>query len=102
MSTCDCSCDRGDYEAPSVYCASQRKTRKPHSCVECGEVIPIGVTCEYVSGCWDGRWDSHYTCAACAAIRRHYCPHGWIIGNLREQLLNCLDIDYLSVPETDT
>ncbi len=97
MITCDCSCDVDC--PPSVATTTWRKARKQHTCCECGDPIKPGDRYEYVSGCWDGRWDDHHTCKTCVAIRERYCPHGWCYGELAQQIEECLGFDYRRVPE---
>jgi len=99
--SCDCSVDCSDYESPSVCHTEWRKARKEHTCEECGEPIKVGERHEYVCGLWDGRWDRHRTCAPCVAIRARYCPHGFIYGELAQQIEECLGFDYREVPELD-
>jgi len=95
MTSCDCSIDSYDYENPSTSREQWRKARKQHTCCECGLTIEPGEKYQYISGIWDGRPGSFKTCTPCAAIRNDFCRGGYIFGELREQLWNCLDIDYL-------
>lgn len=97
--SCDCSCT--DYDRPRVCEVTWRRAREPHTCCECGDEIPVGARYEYVSGCWDGSWDSFKTCQICVAIREHYCPHGWLYGELAQQISECLDFDYREVPDDE-
>ena len=98
--SCDCSVDTGGI-CPSVHQKEWRRARKQHTCGECGDPISVGERHEYVSGLWDGRWDSHRTCAPCVAVRMRYCAHGFIYGGLAEQIEECLGFDYREVPERD-
>jgi hypothetical protein len=99
MIDCDCSCN--DYDAPSCVREVIRRARRPHTCCECGDTIEPGQRYEYVSGVWDGHPDWHHTCLVCVAIREHYCPHGWLIGGLAEQIEECLGFDYREVPDEE-
>jgi hypothetical protein len=98
-SICDCSVT--DYDPPSVYQATWRTARQVHSCGECGAEIVPGIRYEYVSGCWEGTWNYHRTCAPCVAIRDHYCPRGFLFGTLVSTLFDCLGFDYREVPDDD-
>lgn len=71
---------------PSVYSTRKPRARKAHTCGECGETIPIGAIHEYVTGLWDGSWDSHRTCLSCVEIRDHFACEGWLFGMLWEDL----------------
>ena len=96
MTSCDCSidpCDMGD--EPDCSREQWRKARKAHTCCECHLEIAPGDRYQYISGVWDGRPEAFKTCAPCAQIREDFCKHGYVFGELREQLWNCLDIDYL-------
>jgi len=95
---CDCSCH--DYDPASVYSEHTVRARKPHECCECGETIPVGAPHEHVTGCWDGNWSVYRTCGSCVSIREHFCPGGWIFGELAEQVRECLGFDYRDDPAT--
>jgi len=45
-----------------------KKTRKPHKCICCREIIPIGKSCLYVDGKFDGDFISYYLCQTCNDI----------------------------------
>lgn len=96
---CDCSIDH-DMDVP-VYRDKIIKARKLHKCCECQSNITIGQHYERVIGMCDGHWFSVATCLPCLAIRLRYSPNGWIFGELRDHLEDCLGFDYLSVPEYD-
>lgn len=93
MSQCDCS--YSDYDSPSIYRAETIKARKIHKCCECHSVIEPGQRYERVTGLWEGQFDTIHTCLSCVAIRKQYCPHGFLHEGLRETLIECLDLDYL-------
>lgn len=97
--SCDCSINPYDYDgAPECSRTHWRKARKQHKCCECRLPIEPGDRYQYISGVWDGRPDSFKTCAPCAQIRTEYCPDGYIFGELRQTLWECLEIDYLYPP----
>jgi len=93
MSMCACSCD--DYDPPETVHISSPVARVAHTCCECGCRIPPGSRYERVVGVWRGHPDTHKTCLACVRIRTDYCPCGYIYGELRRTLDDCLGIDYL-------
>jgi hypothetical protein len=69
------------------------KARKDHKCCECGDIIKKGDIYEYVSGKWEGEFDTYKTCMICSRIRKDYCaPFGW----LRDDLWDCLGVDYIT------
>lgn len=41
------------------------KTRKPHRCFGCREIIPAGSPAMYCSGVWEGDFSSAYYCMPC-------------------------------------
>lgn len=65
MSYCGC-----DYDAPTVYTVRQPKARKAHTCDECGATINPGEIYEYVSGVWEGRFNTFSTCGLCLDLRQ--------------------------------
>jgi len=93
---CDCSIDPYDYEAADVCREETLTARKEHVCSECGSTIPPGDQYERVTGMWDGYWSTYKTCLTCVRIRRDYCPSGWIYGELRSHLWECMGLDYVS------
>jgi hypothetical protein len=97
---CDCSIDNFE-DRPSFSREQWRVARKPHVCCECREVIEPGSKYEYVAGCWSGEWDEFKTCETCVRIREWYCASGWNYGGLAEQIYECLEFDYRTVPEDD-
>ena len=99
---CDCSCDLTDYDdPPKIYEAQVRKCRKPRKCCECGDPILPGQHYERVDDLSDDGWSHYDTCMPCLAIRKWYCAHGWIHGDLASQILDCIEFDYRQVPEDD-
>ena len=93
--SCDCSYD--DYGGqPSFYTEKiVRKARGRHICCECGGEISPGDSYHKVFGIWDGDPGVYKTCIPCVRIRDTYCPRGYIFGNLRDTVWNCLGVDYL-------
>lgn len=98
--TCDCSAT--DYDANRCYSEVERKARKPHTCCECGDVIKVGHRYEEATGITcDGGAFRYRTCIGCRNLRRHYCPHGWLFGELRNALMDCdsVGFDYTLEPD---
>ena len=95
MNQCDCSISTWDLEKPVIHEAKIVEAKKKHVCCECNGTINPGEKYERVKGLWEGRFDLVKTCLPCMRIRNHYCCGGFIYGELRETLINCLDIDYL-------
>lgn len=95
MTSCDCSLATNDFDGPTFSKTKIVKARKRHRCCECDEYIQPGKQYERTSGVWDGDFSTFATCLPCMRIRKQYCPHGWIYGELRDTLKECLDIDYL-------
>jgi hypothetical protein len=97
-----CDCSVTDYDGPKAYCTEIRKARVQHKCCECRKPILPGKEYEVASGIdADGDPFRYKTCLPCMRIRDHYCPHGFLFGDLRENLLGCLGFDYLEVPKDD-
>jgi hypothetical protein len=46
-----------------------KKTRKPHRCIWCDEMIPAGSTTCYSSGTWHGDFYANHLHPECAAAR---------------------------------
>ena len=86
----DCSCEIGDYEAPTVFQQKAVTARKQHKCYECNRAIKPGEDYLYTSGLWDGSWDSHKTCHFCAAVGEWTPCYSY--GGLREAVIN--EVDY--------
>jgi len=100
MISCDCSCDDG--EMPRCSDEAIRKARKPYYCCECQETIKRGQQYEDATGIdHDGRAYHYRTCLPCSRIRKHYCPSGWIWGELAEAVYDCIGFDYREVPTGD-
>lgn len=90
--SCDCSIEAADL--PKLCKTKWVEARKNHQCGECREGIPPGKTYERVKGLWDDRWYTFKTCLGCVRIREHFCAHGWVYGDLAEQVSECIGYDY--------
>lgn len=42
-----------------------KKTKKDHRCFGCREKLPIGSTCFYISGVYEGDFGGYYLCTKC-------------------------------------
>ena len=53
-----------------LECFEQKfiKTRKAHSCCECGNTIPKGTLTERCKGVGEGEWHTYYTCDRCLKV----------------------------------
>ena len=91
---CNCSVDVD--ETYDVSRTVVRVARKEHKCCECEQPIKPGQKYEYVSGCYEGKWDVWRTCIPCKSIRGRYCPDGFFFGFLRDNLYECLGMDYIT------
>ena len=91
-----CNCGQEGYELAEYYNIETRKANKEHVCCECGGAILPKQRYENASGCWEGSWKTYKTCAVCVAIRKRYCPDGYIYEGLKEALWECLGIDYVT------
>ncbi len=89
---CDCSSDHDYY--PDFFVEEWPVAKKEHKCCECGEAIKPGQKYHKVAGKWEGDFSTYKTCMPCHNIREHYCPHGYVFGELAEQISNCLEFDY--------
>ena len=90
---CNCSVDTCDFR-PEFYHQFIHKARKMYECCECHSKITPGQKYEKIYGKWDGEIMSFRTCLTCVKIRQDYCPEGYMIGELRETLIECLELDY--------
>lgn len=90
--SCSCACNI-DYEPPEFFNDRIMRARKEHKCCECGEAICIGEKYEYITGKWDGNFDTFKTCLPCSRIRKQY---GCALGSLRDDLWECLGMDYVT------
>lgn len=97
--SCDCSVDGYDY--PEFYSEEFPTARKTYKCCECHQDIKPGQKYHRAHGKWDGRWETYRTCMPCYNIREHYCPGGYIFTMLRDTIRECLDFDYLRIPDEE-
>jgi len=97
---CDCAIDIDDYERPQVHVCTTRRARVSHVCCECGAEIAPGQQYEHVSSLYEGPWSRIATCILCARIRADLCSGGWVYGELRETICECLGFDYVTGEET--
>jgi hypothetical protein len=92
----DCCCSYPDYDPPEIFSEEIRKARIPHRCGECcGEIKP-GEKYEYAHGRREGHWSKHYTCLICKRIRDDLCSCGFLYGQLRDTIWDCLGIDIVT------
>ena len=63
---CDC-----DFVTTDIHTKKVLKTRSPHKCVECGELISKGTMMHRVTTLAEGLFDRHYTCLDCEAISKY-------------------------------
>lgn len=96
-----CDCSIIDYERSDVYEDKIQKARKEHVCCECSGTIKVGDQYEYVKGLWEGTFSIYKTCIPCKSIRDRYCPHGFLFGELRNSIFECLEFDYITNEGTD-
>lgn len=92
-------CSVFDGDRPSVCHESIRRARREWRCCECGEPIVPGARYQEDRGVWEGEWRVFRTCLACAAMRADLCSRGWVYGDLREAIGECLGIDPYEDPE---
>jgi hypothetical protein len=83
-----CGCD-SDYDLCDFQSVTQRRARKPHSCYECGDAIPIGDRYEHMASKWDGGDVRSYSfCLTCVAWKDAFLDEqqrvcgcsGWTLG----------------------
>ncbi|MBP1309104.1 hypothetical protein JOD82_002124 [Paenibacillus sp. 1182] len=65
------------------------KTRKEHRCEGCTQNFPVDTTMVYVSGMWQGDWQSYYLCSPCDefianddSVRETVCEEGFTLGDI--------------------
>ncbi len=86
MSDCHVCISSYDGEQATFYQERIVKARKPHTCYECRETIPIGARYEYVCGRWDDFAHYHF-CLTCAEIGTALtCDGGRLFGQLWEDI----------------
>lgn len=103
MISCDCSVDW--YDPPDNYITFHTiDNLDEHVCCECNETIKKGELREhseiiYYEGEDDQQEYEYDTCIPCVGIRKRYCPNGYIFGELRSTIQDCLGFDYLEDPK---
>lgn len=102
MISCDCSVDTSEFDAIRCITTEIRTARKSYECCECDEGIKPGKKYEHSSGI-DHHGDPFRfrTCLPCSRIRKHYCPNGYIWGDLAETIRDCIGFDYRTIPTGD-
>ena len=95
----ECVCIDAD-ELPTVFHEKTVKARKPHTCIECGDTIPVGARYRRETGLWDGDWRQYDTCFRCAAIRDDFMSCGWEYGSMWNTLIDAWgpDAKFLGAP----
>ena len=89
----ECDCSVGYYENPEISRITFPIAKKKHTCCECsGDILP-GKKYENVRGLWDGEFETFKTCLACSSIRGEYCSHGFVYGELKMVIDECLGVD---------
>lgn len=91
---CECA-GFSDADEPQVYQLRIVKARKKHICCECRETIGVGRLYEVAHELYDGHWMSWKTCLPCSRIRSDLCRCGYVHGELRVAIQECLGMDYL-------
>ena len=90
----ECECFVEDFESPD-FCEDKIViAKKEHICCECRDTIKIGEQYETVRGLWSGKFSTYKTCLPCRNIRETYCHCGYVFGDLRNTLFDCLEFDY--------
>ena len=64
-----CMCDAEPLEGQTT---KWPRARKEHHCIECGDVIPVGVQYQLITGVSDHRGWTFKTCEVCVAVRQLY------------------------------
>lgn len=77
-----------DYDPPTMHSARIRTARKAHKCGECSRQIEPGEKYQYVSGVWDGDFDTKKTCRHCLVGQELLIREcrGFIYGGIQEDL----------------
>lgn len=64
-----CNCD--NFVTTDIHDKKLLKTRTPHKCVECGELLPKGTSMYRVTTLIEGYFSRHYTCLDCEEICKY-------------------------------
>jgi len=93
-----CICIDVDYDGmPTLFRDTMVKAaRKEHVCCECGEPIKVGESYERAEGLWEDSWDTWKTCELCVRIRKDLFPCGFYYGQMREDILEYFEFDYVT------
>jgi len=83
----ECSCVYVEAECQAEFFREVLRTaRKEHRCCECHRTILPGEKYEYVSGMWEGKFDTYKTCIDCLSIRNQFFCGIWEFGGSLEYL----------------
>lgn len=65
-----------------------KKSRKDHTCYECGRLIKVGESYRVYGGLYDGKWDTHPTCQHCLVACEWLVKncHGFLCGGVYEDI----------------
>ena len=83
---CNVCVSAGDGEPAEFSTTMFVRARKPHTCVECHRLMPVGERHEVETGKWDGWMGTYRTCLSCQEIRQEFCCDGWTYGALWEHI----------------
>ena len=98
---CACDLDVGN-DMPTFYIEpTMCRAKKAHRCCECRGEIKPGTQYERACGVWEGKFKTFKTCIGCKRVRDHYFPHGHNFGEMRADLWECWQIDYLGEWEVE-
>lgn len=88
MSGCADICLSHDYDGDNAFYSERhvKKSRKPHKCCECGEVLPVGSSYIAHSGKADGEMWSEDSCLLCDEIRKAFVCGSFCLGELWESI----------------
>lgn len=67
-----------------------KKTRKDHKCFGCREKIPVGSSCYYFSGVYEGDFCADYLCTKCKDYlvkNPEFAREGYSEGDIRDAML---------------
>jgi hypothetical protein len=85
---CTCSCD-SDYDSSNFYRNAIHKSKKWRRCCECGDIILSGEKYEYSVYGGPGI-NTYHTCLSCARIRDSILDGGCIVGEMWENIRECI------------
>jgi hypothetical protein len=100
--SCYCPFEDADWY---IHWTKIKTARKEYVCVECGEGIFPGQKYEWAKGLDNSarnpkeKFPIIRTCSPCMAIRKDYCPSGYLIGTLRENIWEGEGFDYVTGEE---